>query len=409
MQEYIFYVVLVFLPIGAVMAYLLRKENLAWSYIVIIEAVSLLVIISFPISMENLGVFLSFAIYIVCLLLLTGYFLYSQKDSSVIPEQSSNASALLPAEQGQIDNKDDNFASIPLITPEQETSSIETTDKQIIINDSPVAENAHEDDEQQFKDNMADDETQGDLIQGIGHTDLESDDIEYFNEDNVQEIENVEIKPDIIDDNSENKAELITIKISPEEILAEEVDKGNTEEIADYEIIIKETDEGEVTGTEVYQGNEDLNVEDEPLKLDITEKSKNAPVNNAAGTEENIVPMLIDSGFSCRNDKLQEAGEYFARAWHLTSDNELKYLLTIELSQIYKESGQYSKAEEILRQFAVSIDERPDIIEEIHRQLTEIKLLVTELNRLGLGELPLSRIPRWIRLKVGEEMTTQGQ
>ena len=128
----------------------------------------------------------------------------------------------------------------------------------------------------------------------------------------------------------------------------------------------------------------------------------------AAGVSEESIIKLLDRGFACRGDKLMEAVNSFEEALSLTSDYELKYLLTMELVDIYKDYGWYNRAVSILRSFIALPDHKSDIINEINQQIDYITLLATELDRLGMSNLPVSRVPRWVRLKVDAEMNPPG-
>ena len=75
MGEYILYVIFVFVPIGGAMAYLLYKDGLPRKYINIILILSLLIILSFPISMERLGGLASLIIYVLLVAFISWYIL----------------------------------------------------------------------------------------------------------------------------------------------------------------------------------------------------------------------------------------------------------------------------------------------------------------------------------------------
>jgi len=78
MREYIIYVLLIFLPIGSIMAYFLRREGLGKKNMAIILTLSLLIIITFPITVVRLGILSSFLSYILLIVVITRYLLANE-------------------------------------------------------------------------------------------------------------------------------------------------------------------------------------------------------------------------------------------------------------------------------------------------------------------------------------------
>ncbi|MDD4550387.1 MAG: tetratricopeptide repeat protein [Syntrophomonadaceae bacterium] len=412
MQEYFICVGLIFLPIGAIMAYLLSKEGFWGRNIALIEFVAFLIILTFPISMERLGTILSIVVYIALLIVTVLVFLPGRKDSTVMPGGDNGTN--LPEEQP--DYLNNNLAGSTVETEIYSDSSgglIDENEKvpaagEIAANDCP-------------QDNIL-----GDSCNNAASNDtfnLIPDVSEELPEEN--EKDNLETKSDVSEYdhngdllalnmdtiNKESKTAYSQDKIDEEQVVYED----NTSELS-HNIGALQVDEVEIISGAVENIFEDDNTEqltgEQVVIPDIvqaridTEESESP---SDATIESAMTCTLIDRGFKSRSENLNEAAEYFEQAWQLTINQELKYLLTFELCQIYKELGEYSKAEGILEQFSVLIDERPDIIEEINEQLTRVKLLVRELNRLGLGYIPLASVPRWIRIKVAEEITTRGE
>lgn len=75
MKEYIVYSLAVFLPLGALMSLLLRKQGLLYKHIVIIVGFSLMVIISFPLAIKTMGWMFSLFFYVAILSVLIWYLL----------------------------------------------------------------------------------------------------------------------------------------------------------------------------------------------------------------------------------------------------------------------------------------------------------------------------------------------
>ena len=65
MREYVLFVILIFIPIGLVLYYFLRREGLPKKDIGIVLLLALLIIFSFPICMVRLGIYLSMLIYLL--------------------------------------------------------------------------------------------------------------------------------------------------------------------------------------------------------------------------------------------------------------------------------------------------------------------------------------------------------
>lgn len=80
MREYIMYVILVFLPIGAVMAYLLHREGVSRRNISMVVIISWLIIVTFPLIIAKLGTFIALLTYIVVILVMTRYLLGNKKE-----------------------------------------------------------------------------------------------------------------------------------------------------------------------------------------------------------------------------------------------------------------------------------------------------------------------------------------
>ncbi|MEN6326209.1 MAG: hypothetical protein ABFD18_08395 [Syntrophomonas sp.] len=80
MQEYILYVIMVFLPIGAIMAYLLQREGVSRRNIAMVVIISWLIIVTFPLSIAKLGTFIALLTYIVAILVMTRYLLGNKKE-----------------------------------------------------------------------------------------------------------------------------------------------------------------------------------------------------------------------------------------------------------------------------------------------------------------------------------------
>ena len=88
----------------------------------------------------------------------------------------------------------------------------------------------------------------------------------------------------------------------------------------------------------------------------------------------------------------------------MAADEELRFLLIMETVNLYSDTGMYSQAEQVLFISIGKAYTRTDIIDKINRQLSYIRLLSVELDRLGLANTPISEVPRLVKLSVDEIM-----
>jgi|GEM_PF-6985040 len=113
----------------------------------------------------------------------------------------------------------------------------------------------------------------------------------------------------------------------------------------------------------------------------------------------------IDQGFHHKSNGDVPAAIYaFVQAWNRVYDRELKYLITLELVELYKECGYYNYAEQVLGNYLELGGYKSDIIYEINRQLDGIRFLATELTRLGMTGVPWAQVPRWIRMELEDKL-----
>jgi len=145
---------------------------------------------------------------------------------------------------------------------------------------------------------------------------------------------------------------------------------------------------------------------EEPAGTSVKEQFLESPVNTVdsqARLENDKVNQLIDQGFGLKNEqRFMEALACFNEALDLAVDEDLNYLLLMEMINIYKDKGMYAQAEELLFLTIGKGPMRTDIIYEIDRQLSYIRLLSVELDRLGLANTPISEVPRSVRMNVAE-------
>lgn len=375
MGEYILYVIMLFIPIGGMMAYFLRKEGLPGKYISIIVILSLAIILSFPISMERLGSLFSLFIYVLLLAGTAFFLLKAGVTSFAMPANQASAGTSQFNKtlhynsdkdiSNDIENGQDTKSGLDNSTAVcQETSEekIAAGIKELTVGNSSETDNNKEE-ENEF------------LAQG-----------ELSTTEEISAAKEFEIigEPD--------SSETLEV-VAEEDVKTAEPPSNSTKSDEELEPEVEETDQ--VSAKSVVIG------EDEVVSQPGDNKEEIVPEK---GLSQEQVVELIDQAFACRADNLAKAIQCFEEAVNLTSEYELKYLLTMELVKIYKESSRYNQALSILRSFIALPNHKSAIINEIKREINYITLLVKELDRLGLSDLPVSRIPRWVRLKIDGEM-----
>lgn len=434
MKEYILYVILIFIPIGSLMVYLLRKDGLPGKYINIILILSLFIILSFPICMERLGRPASVLIYILVLAALCMYLLKARIGAftmSIAPELAASSQpdainiALLESAETVTEGTNTDI-TLSLITNQTCSETGEIVSGEIspellleVVEEEPsAADEAVPDlDDQQMALEADNEQIQLQFSESVSH--IIPDEIPKVQDEPAAGTEAIELIQEV---EGERVTEIMDEQSTHE--VPEDIPQSAPfaqEPITTHLMSEKQESTAEIIEpviSESIQKNEALESEmqDEPAQLvaasgAITETVfVDLPGQGIAETniDEEKVNSLIDAAFACRSTDADEAARNFEEAWQLTSDYELKYLLTVELVEIYKDSGCYNEAVSILHSFIVLPNHKSDIINEISRQFDYVSLLAAELERLGIGDLPVSRVPRWVRLKVDAELNPPG-
>ncbi|MDD3853637.1 MAG: hypothetical protein PHD40_08295 [Syntrophomonadaceae bacterium] len=395
MQEYVLYIIFIFIPIGLIMTYLLHKDGYETRDIIIVNVVSFLMIVLFPISMSRLGTVTSIIVYIMALAVMAVFIMYPWLMQVVQLRQPLGANA-------------GNFEEVT-------GSNNEVTSSSINQNDEPAREvQPTEEKEVSF-----------DLEERISSVNIDTDQLTDLN------VHSEDDRQGWLEANITNEETAVAVVADIEEVA--DVEKVTDEKVQD--IVIEpetrddlpdtEVNSGEVTGYKVEQENIESNTDDEESlnkKPDIIESDKavdKTPVEDEKiGNEFRPLPEklvdpvesdevlnLVGRGFDYKlQGRILEAGEAFARAYELAQGEGMRCLLGLERVYIYKEIGAFSKAKEILNQLVGFTQVEPAIIREINKQIVYIEVLIRELTRLRMGNMPASSVPRLVRLKVAEEI-----
>ncbi|HBQ25133.1 MAG TPA: hypothetical protein DD791_01945 [Syntrophomonas sp.] len=414
------------------MTYLLRKDGLPGKYINIIVILSLLIILSFPISMERLGGLASLLIYVLLVVVMFWYILKGRVgDLAVLTSKLSTGEQFI----NNLIKKD--MSANPVINepPDDDESClietiVEIPEKEEVLEEDIGLDITPEDKKEEVQITVADETKE--------LTEPEEKIAEVQIMTNVETAPGPDLAPETMLEEKETEEHMpapeeiassedttlqkdVDIQIEPliQEMVEPILVEGDEAKIEEVELIeeVEQVEKVEqVEGVtqieevdeiiEAHQGDESK--ESETLEkiglVDISAKD-----NEEAKTESQVqIIELIDNGFTYRDINKEEAVRCFEEAWHITSNYELKHLLTIELVEIYKECGWYSRAGALLDSFIALPGHKSDIINEINCKIDYIRLLAAELERLGISDLPISRVPRWVRLKVDAEMNPPG-
>ncbi|MBO8159825.1 hypothetical protein [Thermosyntropha sp.] len=351
MLEYFLGVFLVFIPISTVMFYILKKNGLPLKASIGVITIAFLVIVTFPISAVRIGTIAAAIIYCLILMGLSFYILHSQLDYSL------NA---------------DKFSS--------NSTGLETVWNEKLKQETEAAVVSEESWLQNFR--------------------LEKDELdEIILESNPDINDNI-----AIDDSDDIKADFMEENRNEKKIVFFDED----------EALIDKFEEEIISGESIFSGEEKVetieesNLEEKDVlsasEMDI-ESEKDADSELPSDDEKIKVLEMIDRGFVAKSSyELNQAFEYFYTAWLLTGDLELKYMLTLELAETAKILGLYSRAEEILVEFINEVSDINKLMkQEAERKLVLIRFIRSEIQRLKLEEMPFSKLPRWLKIKVEEK------
>lgn len=121
-------------------------------------------------------------------------------------------------------------------------------------------------------------------------------------------------------------------------------------------------------------------------------ESLTEPVESPTGEEQQDIFNLLDKAFAVKGFDLQQAINYFQAALDITENDELIYLLTMELFEDYKDIGAYGQAVNILSDFINRNAGAVDKIEQIKSSGIDIENIMNELEKPGTPDLPLSAV-----------------
>ncbi len=375
MKEYVFYVLLIFMPIGAIMIKLLLDKGLSPRNIGFIVVASLSIVISFPICIEKIGTLLTFTAYVVVLFLIVTFLVNIEKQ--IFPETGAdiaNPSLIVP--------ETDNCLTEPI--------AVETTDN--IKIDNTTADDLLTVQEEVPKDEDISTETK---LSGVQTADLpEKGQLINMAEDEAKLVKDIELE-----DNKTGEKSLINEET--EEIII------TATETAEPELAAPEPAVPETVAELEHKPDlaPDMPIMEETITIEIEE----IEALGESGNREDYVldeelSFNLDTAFQYKDEgNYAKSIEYFLNIWQTSKDYDLKYLIAIEIVQQYKLLGMYSEAQTLLTSFLEEVQGlNNNMVTGIEQELTLINLLLEEISRLKLKEVPLENLPRWVKVKVAE-------
>lgn len=436
------------------MEYILRREGLALKFRLILELFSMAIIISFPILVGSLGILFACMVYLFSIAVLSWYFIRVSQGSSWYLKQTNNNDEVYADERLidktkviTLDIEDDTLANEdkqPADMAAKPSTLIET------LPDDVSAEQVNEETSGLLKPDKLEENTpassQADLseesMKRIVLLETNSSALADGGTVQMNETEtgiNVDKEVNSKDDTVDTSLpEIIHMEesMNMEESIHKDEPENNEEPVHKEEPENKEEPiqiEEPVHTEEVIYTEERLPMEEEAAILStdnaalITMLAEEpeaeilpeviVPVEDLAPAEtlgsEGVANDLaaaeqldhfIENGFAMKQaQRFVEAMQYFEKAAAFTADEELKYLLTMETVELHKEMGMYAQAEQVL--FHSSNGKaytRTDIIDKINRQLSYVRLLSLELDRLGLSNTPIGEVPSEIKKSITE-------
>jgi len=428
MTEYLLYVSLVFIPIACWIAHLLKQDGFDIKKIILVLVLSYLMITAFPFSVQHLGAGITIlcysAMFAVLIMVMCKPELFNLPGQSgelgselagksaltvpggettvfavTSPAGKTRSMEITPAASVESLDMPKQISSIAEEVPASE--AIPAGENVLPIESVPLDEIPNSGINDQNLDRVSvqaipEPEPPAAVIDenlaGLPNTDIEAPQAVHDRE-NHDDIQVRELL--FADDCSPDLSESAIAGSAPEHQAA--VSEGSTEKQASVEADNSPAEAAVDDNRETKDNqNQDTMV--------FPDAASPADDSQAATCQAELADW-IERGFEAKaNNDLAEAAECFTRALETSSDDELKYLLGMELVSILQNTGNYEQAESILDDLIQTISAQPAMIMELSKQKQYISLLAGELNRLGLAGTPIYEVPRFVRIKVNEKM-----
>lgn len=440
MLEYIIYAGIIFIPIGYLLSLLLRRAGLSNKHIIVFLAMALLMIMSFPVTAERVGVFITGTIYVIFLIGFSWY-LFKTKQFNYLHEPASdglgNDDVLIPVVMTEMAaaNDDSDMATYATdsLSAEIEDKATELGSTSDEVTEEPQLGTDQDSESSVLPENEIDQSQSqithsGSVESKPGTEQITEELILPENEDHKSKSEpitggvpeDIKLESEPTIDGSaatKNKEDLAVDNSSIYIDNIEKADKANEAETKEENINPAEIKE-QPDNIDFDRSDQVIASVDEAIYQDIVDPQINVAADaeeeemvdqiNDKGTEkeqEQEVITLIDSGFAFKHLGMTlQVVHKFEEALAITQSSELKYLLTMELVENYKDLGRYNDARKVLEDVLRGNPDNVAIIKQVNNNLVYLSILANELEKLGAPETPVSMVPRWVRLKVAEEI-----
>ncbi|HOB11692.1 MAG TPA: hypothetical protein PLM20_01090 [Syntrophomonadaceae bacterium] len=447
MTEYLFYISLVFIPIACWIAYLLNKDGFDIKTIILVLVLSYLMITAFPFSVQHLGTGITIlvygAIFAVLILVMCKPELFNLngqsdelgselagKSSLTVPGGETTVFAVNsaadttqqtevafvagdhalsePPEQSTI--PEEVLANETVSSPAADTP-VDFVPAQYLPEDQRRAQTRGKDLTDQKPDSVSEQiipEAEqlaavfaGDLS-SLPTLDMEPPDLHYS-----EELESQSETEKEYHDITQDVKLLSADQYSPSMSESAVIDSAPDQQAADSEVGPDQQAIATADYSDAPATVDDIRETKDNLNQDIKVFSDAAsPTDDSRQSDDQAeLADWIERGFEAKaQGDLDGAAESFTRALQVSTDDELKYLLGMELVSILQNIGNYEQAEIILDDLIQTISAQPAMTMELRQQKQYINLLADELNRLGLAGTPIFEVPRLVRMKVNEKM-----
>jgi len=388
MKEYVLFVILVFVPIGALMAYLLRREGVSARNTIIILMASCLIIMFFPVIFQKWGK-PGVSVVLLAVVFATVKFCYGD-----------NLEIQSEGEQVPV-----GFKELVLLQGSREEPKVMAATRDYNPGECELEE---DDDKTQLEELKLLRSTPPEPVAVQAHNGTQLDGSQLVSDREGFEFTEKGLKADFVLNHGVGESEVMDIikdyhPHTPGEEQAEET--GTLDTLDDYQNCLPE--EAQFHETETMDNPEEPTrfIEHPDTQLNTGAPSPVVGESSVQPGEEEHIVRILEEGFASKlQGNIEEAASCFFEAFNITSDEQLKYLLAGELVNIYKQSGLYDKAVALLEGYLEAKTDIPGAVEAISKELSYLNRLTGELGRLGIESLPFTSVPRWVKLKVAEQI-----
>jgi hypothetical protein len=420
MLEYLIYAILIFLPLGFLMARFLLKQGFAKKQITGFTIAALAAVILFPIGAARMGT-TSTGIIFIFILALFSWQIVKTEQLSTNEELNENSqfdpAVLIRREES---NK-------PVETAMEETTARSEQETVYVAEEAVVAISEPEMDTPglvavDLSEQETADVAEEEIIDIISEPKIDVPDEETIDlAEKEIERPGTQITGPVTIDAEEDRSQMALTHGAPAKMADDtenssdptSIEPGLSDQIVNFDansIEPNETTDDSSEREETRPVQETVTAEAVVINdSEPEEKSPDAdsliefPDERDDMDDTPAVNSMIDAGFENKiNGNMQEAISCFKAALQLTDSADLKYLLSQELVLHYEILGQYTNAINVLHNIIGSGLVSTAGLDQAQQKLEYFNRMIEELERLGIGEVPVSEVPRLVKIKVGQ-------